>query len=192
MTAAHLTRLVKADTDTHIPDIFTKPVTGPVRFRMLRDGLLGRLEWLRRRFEPEQVLCAVQRGQGHVQMVIWLFKPRREGPENPTIDDGTGHEHLKQHSGAGSIILVDAASVQRRLPVVPFWAGIGIDLHWRPSKLTPSAVKDFATHLEPIRGVKVAGSKPTRICPNCTTRVAQPLATETHVECDECRIRFRW
>jgi hypothetical protein len=53
MIAAHLTRLVKVDTDTHIPDIFTKPVTDPVRFRMLRDGLLGRLEWLRRRFEPD-------------------------------------------------------------------------------------------------------------------------------------------
>jgi hypothetical protein len=139
-----------------------------------------------------QVLCAVQRGKGDVQMVVWLFKPLREGPENPTIDDSTGHEHLKRHSGAGSIILVDAASVQRRLHVVPFWAGIGIDLHWRPSQLTTYVVNDFVTHLEPIRGVKVAGSKPLRICPNCTTRVAQPLATETHVECDECSIRFRW
>jgi hypothetical protein len=40
-----------------------------------------------------QVLCAVQRGKGDVQMVVWLFKPLREGPENPTIDDSTGHEH---------------------------------------------------------------------------------------------------
>jgi len=51
MIAGHITRLVKVGTDTHIPDIFTKPVTDALRFRLLRDGLLGRLEWIRRRFE---------------------------------------------------------------------------------------------------------------------------------------------
>ena len=41
MIAAHLTRLVKVDTDVHTAGIFTKPVTGPARFRLLRAGLLG-------------------------------------------------------------------------------------------------------------------------------------------------------
>ena len=41
MIAAHLTRLVKVDTVVHTSDIFTKPVTDPVRFRLLRAGLLG-------------------------------------------------------------------------------------------------------------------------------------------------------
>ena len=44
MIAAHLTRLVKVDTDVHTADIFTKPVTDSVRFRLLRAGLLGSLE----------------------------------------------------------------------------------------------------------------------------------------------------
>ena len=51
MIAGHITRLVKVGTDTHNPDIFTKPVADALRFRLLRDGLLGRLEWIRRRFE---------------------------------------------------------------------------------------------------------------------------------------------
>ena len=41
MIAAHLTRLVKVNTDVHTADVFTKPVTDPVRFRLLRAGLLG-------------------------------------------------------------------------------------------------------------------------------------------------------
>ena len=41
MIADHITRLVKVNTDLHVPDIFTKPVTDPLRFRRLRDALLG-------------------------------------------------------------------------------------------------------------------------------------------------------
>ena len=41
MIADHITRLVKVNTDLHVPDIFTKPVTDPQRFRCLRDSLLG-------------------------------------------------------------------------------------------------------------------------------------------------------
>ena len=40
MIAAHLTRLVKVDTEAHTADISTKPLTDPVRFSMLRAGLL--------------------------------------------------------------------------------------------------------------------------------------------------------
>ena len=52
MIAAHLTRLVKVDTEAHTAEIFTKPVTGPVRFRMLRAGLLGSPE---RQVTPDAV-----------------------------------------------------------------------------------------------------------------------------------------
>ena len=41
MIADHITRLVKVNTDLHVPDIFTKPVTDPLRFRRLRNALLG-------------------------------------------------------------------------------------------------------------------------------------------------------
>jgi len=41
MIADHITRLVKVNTNLHVPDIFTKPVTDPQRFRCLRDSLLG-------------------------------------------------------------------------------------------------------------------------------------------------------
>ena len=41
MIADHITRLVKVNTDLHVPEIFTKPVTDPLRLRRLRDALLG-------------------------------------------------------------------------------------------------------------------------------------------------------
>jgi len=41
MIADYITCLVKVNTDLHVPDIFTKPVTDPLRLRRLRDALLG-------------------------------------------------------------------------------------------------------------------------------------------------------
>jgi hypothetical protein len=42
MVANNITRLVKVPTETHIPDIFTKPITDPRHFGLLSGGLLGR------------------------------------------------------------------------------------------------------------------------------------------------------
>ena len=39
--ADQITRLAKVNTDPHVPGIFTKPVTDPLRLRRLRDALLG-------------------------------------------------------------------------------------------------------------------------------------------------------
>ena len=42
MIANNITRLVKVPTGKHIPDIFTKPITDPEHYGLLRGGLLGR------------------------------------------------------------------------------------------------------------------------------------------------------
>jgi hypothetical protein len=42
MIANNVTRLVKVPTGTHIPDIFTKPITDPEHYGLLSGGLLGR------------------------------------------------------------------------------------------------------------------------------------------------------
>jgi len=41
MIADHITCLVKVNINLHVPDIFTKPVTDPLRLRRLREALLG-------------------------------------------------------------------------------------------------------------------------------------------------------
>jgi len=41
MIADRITRLVKVNTNLHVPGIFTKPMTDPQRFQCLRDSLLG-------------------------------------------------------------------------------------------------------------------------------------------------------
>ena len=57
MITNHITRLVKVGLDTHIPDIYTKPVTDAQRLRFLRSGLLGRLDWARREIERDEEDC---------------------------------------------------------------------------------------------------------------------------------------
>jgi len=41
MIATKITRYVKVNTDLHVPDISTQPVTDPLRFRRLYNVLLG-------------------------------------------------------------------------------------------------------------------------------------------------------
>jgi len=41
MITDHITRLVKVNTDLHVTEIPTKPVTDPQRLRRFREELLG-------------------------------------------------------------------------------------------------------------------------------------------------------
>jgi hypothetical protein len=122
--------------------------------------------------------------------VAWLFEDAAPGLH---VHPAVMMPHIKRCVGDGSIAIIPVISISTCVQVLPFQAGQGPSLTWKPGSDTAYMVNTMVSHLEPLKGAKEEGSVPFRICPRCTrSRIPKPTSPEVFVTCSLCTEHFRW